>query len=64
MRRVEQKIIYYESKSANFRSELMNSNDGLQRLTECVNNGPVDSIVNSFTDHKYATAALVYGKKY
>ena len=40
----------------------MNSNDVLQRLTECVNNGPVDSIVNSFTDHMYATAVLVYGK--
>ena len=40
----------------------MNSNDVLQRLTECVNNGPVDSIVNSFTDQMYATAVLVYGK--
>ena len=31
-------------------------------MTECVNNGPVDSIVNSFTDQMYATAVLVYGK--
>ena len=40
----------------------MNRNDQLQRLTECVNNGPGDSIVNSFTDYIYATVVLVYGK--
>ena len=45
-----------------FRSELVNRNDQLQRLNEHVNIGPVDSIVNSFTDYIYATAVLVYGK--
>ena len=60
--RPEQKIFYDESKSCLFRSELVNRNDQLQRLNEHVNIGPVDSIVDSFTDYIYATAVLVYGK--
>ena len=60
--RLEQKIIFDESKSPLFRAQLMNSNDQLQRLTDSVNNRPVDCIVNSFTDYIYASAVLVYGK--
>ena len=40
----------------------MKRNDQLQQLNEHVNIGPVDSIVNSFTDYIYATAVLINGK--
>ena len=41
----------------------MNNNEVLDRLTDCVNNSTVDSIVNSFTEYMYATAARVFGKE-
>lgn len=61
--RAELKIVYDESKSTLFRSELMNNNEALQRLNDCVDSSPVDSVVNSFTDYLYATTALVFGKE-
>ena len=62
--RAKLKIVYDESQAAYFRLELMNNNEVLQRLTECVNNnGPVNSIVDSFTDYMYTKTALVYGKE-
>ena len=48
---------------ATFRSELMNNNEVLQRMTDSVDNCPLDSVVNSFTDFIYATSAVVYGKE-
>lgn len=62
-RRTEQKIIYDESKSAIFRSELMNSNEVLIQLTDSTDSRSVDCIVNSFTELMYAKAAYVFGKK-
>ena len=54
---------FYDAlKSLLFRSRLKHRNDQLQRITECVKNGPGNSIVNSFTDYIYATVVLVYGK--
>lgn len=59
----ELKIVYDESKLSTFRSELMNNNEALQRMTDSVDNCPLDSVVNSFTDFIYATSAVVYGKE-
>ena len=61
--RSELKIVYDQSKAADFTSELMNNNEVLHRLTDCVNNSTVDSIVNSFTEYMYATAARVFGRE-
>lgn len=61
--RAELKIVLDESKADIFRSELVNNNETLLRLTGCVDNCPVDSVVSSFTDYMYATTALVYGKE-
>ena len=59
----ELKIVYDESKLSTFRSELMNNNEVLQRMTDSVDNCHLDSVVNSFTDFIYATPAVVYGKE-
>ena len=61
--RAELKIIYDESKATIFRSELMNINEDLQRLTDCVNSRSVDSVVNLFTHLMYTTTATVYGQE-
>ena len=41
----------------------MNNNEVLQRMTDSVDNCPLGSVVNSFTDFIYATSAVVYGKE-
>ena len=46
-----------------FRIELMNNNELLQRLTEHVNNGQVDSMVEVFSNCMYETTFKVFGKK-
>lgn len=61
--RAELKIMYDESKATIFRSALMNINEDLQRLTDCVNTRSVDSVVNSFTHLMYTTTATVYGQE-
>ena len=55
--------MYDKSKTALFRSELMNNNEALQRLNSCIDSSPVDSVVNSFTEYFFATNALVFGNK-
>ena len=59
----QDRIEYDASKTDIFRIELMNNNELLQRLTEHVNNGQVDSMVEVFSNCMYETTFKVFGKK-
>ena len=45
------KIEYDDSKTDIFRTQPMNNNETLRQLTENINSGPVDRIVESFTNY-------------
>ena len=57
------RINFNESRASIFRNKLGNSHEYLEQLTEQVNNGHVDDIVQNFTTLIYETSKDVFGQK-
>ncbi|MES9880358.1 MAG: reverse transcriptase family protein [Sedimenticola sp.] len=59
-----QKLVWDESKVPIFRNQLMNNHETLQRLTEHINNSPVDRTVETFTNCIYENGLHAFGKTF
>ena len=59
-----EKLLYHEERVYIFRNQLLTYSGVLDQLTENVNTGQIDTVVQSFTNYMYDSAFSAFGKKW
>ena len=59
-----EKLLYHEERVYIFRNQLLTYRGVLDQLTENVNTGQIDTVVQSFTNYMYDSAFSAFGKKW